>query len=704
MNTRFAIMQVPRIFFMSVWLVSTFAFAQVDKLPIKKVILLNSGVGYFQHEGMVHDNDQVELSFGVDDINDLLKSMVLQDLDGGEVSAISYAPQDPNGSRLQSFDIDLSDMPSMAVLLSRLRGERISISGIENVSGVIIGVEQQDITGPDGQVATHDYVNLVTATGLQRVNLEAIHQIKLENEKLDAELRKALEFLASARGDDKRTVSVAFRGDGMRRVRIGYVRQTPTWKTSYRLVLDDDNTALLQGWAIVENTGQADWTNVSLSLVSGNPISFVMNLYEPLFVERPGVDVVMFESVQPGVHNLATRRGRGDGDPRGQMFGGMMGGGGGFGGGRPQASAADRSMDASEGVSAAATAEATGQMFEYKIKTPVSLTRMSSAMLPIINQEIPFEQVALFNSATHAKHPLDAILLKNESDVHITRGPITVYDDGAYAGDALTLDIQPGSERLISYSLNSGIEIVERQSFTAHELQSVALDSDVLVFTSGRTRHNTYEISNDTLANKNVVIEMPIEDSWELVDGDQPDETTRNLYRFSTSVDSKANATVDVAREEVTTRRVALDSVTAQLLAELDAIPLLDDELKALIEKLTELQSQRNDTSSEVAAVQDQQRSITSEQSRIRSNLQALNDRSGALYQRYVQLLTTQEDTLEQLSKKLSELRAVQRAIEAELDKLLGPFRQKAKNSPNRAIKQQEQIPQNNQSLDDPFN
>ena len=72
-------------------------------------------------------------------------------------------------------------------------------------------------------------------------------------------------------------------------MRVGYIQEAPIWKTSYRLVLSDDAPPFLQGWAIVENTTESDWNDVSLTLVSGRPISFVMDLYQPLYVDRPEV-------------------------------------------------------------------------------------------------------------------------------------------------------------------------------------------------------------------------------------------------------------------------------------------------------------------------------------------------------------------------------------------------------------------------------
>src|SRR5437660_1961803 len=64
--------------------------ARGAQLPIAQVILYSSGVGYFQREGTVEGDARIDLSFPVADVNDLLKSMVLRDRDGGHVAAVSY--------------------------------------------------------------------------------------------------------------------------------------------------------------------------------------------------------------------------------------------------------------------------------------------------------------------------------------------------------------------------------------------------------------------------------------------------------------------------------------------------------------------------------------------------------------------------------------------------------------------------------------
>ena len=164
-------------------------------------------------------------------------------------------------------------------------------------------------------------LNLLTDDGLRSVPMDTVSRLKLVNEKLDGELKKALALLASGHATDKKAVEISFLGKGERRVRVGYIQETPIWKTTYRLVLSDEKP-LIQGWAIVENTSEEDWKDVKLSLVSGRPISFTMDLYQPLYVPRPQEELELYASLRPQVYgqDLAKKDGRirGKADLRGQ--------------------------------------------------------------------------------------------------------------------------------------------------------------------------------------------------------------------------------------------------------------------------------------------------------------------------------------------------------------------------------------------------
>ena len=172
---------------------------------------------------------------------------------------------------------------------------------VTKVSGTVVGVERRGhpVTGETAMV------NLMTAQGMKSISIYDIQEVRFQDAKTRADLEKALALLASAKDLDKKTVAVHFTGAGRRRVRVGYLQETPVWKTSYRLSLGDAKEHLLQGWAVVENTTDADWNNVTLSLVSGRPITFAMDLYTPLYVTRPEAQLELYQSLRPQTYDMA---------------------------------------------------------------------------------------------------------------------------------------------------------------------------------------------------------------------------------------------------------------------------------------------------------------------------------------------------------------------------------------------------------------
>ena len=279
------------------------------EVPVERVILFTSGVGYFEHGGRVAGDADVTLRFDTEALNDVLKSLVVEDR-GGRVAGVVYPTQAPVERTLRAFAVDLSGSPDLANVLRQVRGAEVAVTTPDGtVRGTVVAVSRQ--TRESGGAAVEvDVLSLLTDGGLVAVRLDTARQIAFADPALQAELEGALSALAEARGGDRKPVRVQFRGRGSREVRMGYVIASPVWKTSYRLVLPeagDDGT--LQGWALVENPTEADWTDVDLTLVSGRPVSFVIDLYTPRFVDRPVVAlpddaVVRPESYEAGVGRL----------------------------------------------------------------------------------------------------------------------------------------------------------------------------------------------------------------------------------------------------------------------------------------------------------------------------------------------------------------------------------------------------------------
>ncbi|MCA9115263.1 MAG: hypothetical protein KDA79_09250, partial [Planctomycetaceae bacterium] len=462
-------------------------------VSLRRVVLFSSGVGYFEQSGQVSGNSDISLKFEVDDINDLLKSLVVQDLGGGTISAVTYESRDPVTRTLQTFSVDLTENVGMAELLQQIRGAAITVAVPDEVSGKILSVEQRK-RKVDDEILEETVLNLFTDGGqLRSIPLSQVESLRLQDEKLNAEFLQALAVLASKNSNDQKTVQLAFRGEGERQVRLGYIQETPVWKTSYRLVLDDDKAPHMQGWAIVENTTESDWSDVALTLISGRPVSFRMDLYEPLYVQRPLVVPELYSSLAPKVYDQdmdgteadfrrmaepesdrmqeqlagnAARKAAGKRMRQALPAAPVQLGGGGFGGGAGM-------MDMSGSVQSLADAGDVGELFQYRIDEAVSIGRRKSAMLPIVNADVEGEKLSIYSQQTHAKHPMNGLRLKNSTDLHLMQGPVTVFDGGAYAGDARLPDLPPKSERLVSYALDLDVEVAPEPAPSTSSLMGV---------------------------------------------------------------------------------------------------------------------------------------------------------------------------------------------------------------------------------------
>src|SRR5688572_22785529 len=283
-------------------------------LPISQVILFNSGVGHFTRSGEVEGEARVDLTFPEQDINDLIKSMTLRDLSPtGRVAAVTYDSHDPIDRTLASFAINLNNSPPLANILTQARGEQVEVTLVStatqpnNLVGKIIGVEPQQVPSKDGPPVTVQVLNLWCADGIRSVKLGEVQRLRFANPVIENEVRRALETLALSHDAQKKAVSLHFAGEGKRKVEVGYVVENPIWKTSYRLVLKD-GSPYLQGWAVVENPTDEDWQKVTMALVSGRPISFKMDLYNPLYVARPTVEPELFASLRPPTYGGAMAK------------------------------------------------------------------------------------------------------------------------------------------------------------------------------------------------------------------------------------------------------------------------------------------------------------------------------------------------------------------------------------------------------------
>jgi len=653
-------------------------------LPVAQAILYSSGVGYFQREGNVEGNTRVDLTFPIQDINDLLKSMVLQDLGGGLISAVSYDSQAPIEKTLQSFAVNLTGNPGFGAVLAQARGEKVEVTQQQgnaaqpgNVTGSIIGVEKQhQQVGKDG-IVENEMLNLWCAEGMRSVKLADVQRIRFLNPVLEGEFRRALETLAQAHDTQKKAVSLSFNGDGKRDVRVSYVVENPIWKTSYRLVLSTkkDGKPMLQGWAIVDNSSEEDWKDVRMALVSGRPISFQMDLYQPLYVPRPVVEPELFASLRPPTYNGAMDK------PVALAAAPMApGGGGGFGGGRElkqleKADALGRleeqrragafadgvrkrlggEMELTKGVASSATAGELGDFFQYVIDHPVTLPRQKSAMLPIVQKEVEAARVSIYNEQTQAKHPLLGLRFNNTTGMHLMQGPITVFEGSSYAGDARILDITPKDERLISYAIDLGTEVEPVAKRQPDRLTKVKLNKGILYQTTRVREEKTYNLKNRSEHDRTVLIEHPFRADFSLVSKDKPAERARDVYRFEVKLPAGQTASREIVEEKDVNTTVALSNSDDQTMRYFISQPIVSDKVKQALGQAVELKSKLSATQREIQQQERQLKVIVDDQARLRANLKEMPPTAEA-YKRYLKKFDDQETQIEDFQKKIKVL------------------------------------------------
>jgi hypothetical protein len=664
-----------------------------SSLPLKRIVLFNSGVGFFEHRGEVTGDATVDLKFKVDDVNDLLKSLVPQDLGGGQASTVTYGSKDPITKTLKTFAIDLTEEPTIAELLNQVRGEAVAVEAAKPIQGRILGVEKRKRATADDKIVEEEFLNLVTDDGLKSVPLASLQSIRLLNEDLDAELQQALLLLASDRSNDKKNVSLRFTGEGKRPVRVSYIQEAAVWKTSYRLVLDDEKQPLLQGWAIVENTTEEDWRDVQLTLVSGRPISFVMNLYDPLYVPRPMVEPELFASLRPqrygqdmaGAEREFAEAGKKLQEKQSEMLArkampkasaapaptSNMGAAAGAGGARVPGlrlrytGEEDRSL--AEGMQSAAEASNLGELFQYEIDAPVKLPRQQSAMLPIVAETVKGEKVSIFNAAVHPKHPLNGLRLTNSTKLHLMQGPITVFDAGSYAGDAQIEDLPAGSERLISYAVDLDTEVVQRVEGKPNQIVALKIVRGVLEVTNRFERETSFTVKNSGRKEAKVLVEYPLDPSWKLTAPEKPSEKTRDRYRFAVAAPVGKPVELKVAEEQLNYMSLGLTNIDDGSLLVYLRSKVISDDVRKAVEEVRSRNAALQELRTKHANVEQQIRVIGEEQSRIRQNMSSLRDPNSELHQRYVKKFGEQEDAIEKLRIESLEL---QQQIDAKTKEL----------------------------------
>lgn len=786
-----------------VWLLACSASAQTASspsrddagcIPVKRVVLYKNGVGFFEHVGTVRGNESVSVAFTSGQLNDVLKSLTVLDLNGGRIAGVSYGSSEPSSRQLDQLHLPVGDKPSLSDFLGGLRGAKLEVrSGPNVITGRLLSVERKTrVAG--GTTLEVDYVSLVTDAGeLRTTELSPAYSVRLLDRDLASKVGRYLDIESAARDADVRRMVVSTEGAGERSLYLSYISEVPVWKSTYRIVLDTKRgaEALLQGWAVVDNTVGEDWNNVELSLVAGAPQSFIQNLSQPYYAHRPvapipetvstspqtfeatlipgnaqlsgivtdpsgatipnatvkafdtnnamvgqattnaagiyefaqlpdgsvrleieapgfnrsvvnGVAIgngrrlqqdarlqvgnaastvqvnASADSVQTSANTIASARmgnarvlgsgarlGAGAGSGSGNGYG--AGSGGGMGGG------AYRIGDALNQWNSAALSQELGDLFEYKLKSPITIPKNRSALVPIAQSPITTEKVSLWNEQAKLLRPQRALWLTNSTGLTLDGGSVSVLEDETFAGEGVFDPIRPGERPLVSYANDLAVTVSSKIGSEREQVSRVVIDHGMMTQHNELREKKTYTFRNSDTSQRTLIVEHPVRQGYELRGNTRPDETTADWYRFRLKLDSKETAAlvVEEARDEQATYALTnLDNAQLEIFLKQRSVgSAIEDAMhKVLARKdaIDVLKEQKSTADNETQTIFD-------DQQRLRENMKALKGtpEEKALVQRYTAQLDRQETRLAELQKQSGNLDNQIDSAEADLNRFI---------------------------------
>ncbi|MFC2036969.1 hypothetical protein ACFLYD_03220 [Chloroflexota bacterium] len=635
----------------------------MTNLPVTHMTLYKHGVGFFERRARL-GGEEVELSFRVEEMNDILKSLTAIDWGGGQVLGIDYATPQSREERLAGCSIHLGDARSLRDLLTGLRGRRVrlALDQGEEVAGTLLGLDEV----AERQPLSTSLVSLLLdeSDQVQTTGLGRVQGVEILDERGATDLRFFLQTALTQ--DEYRQVAIRLTA-GEHDLSVSYIAPAPTWRVSYRLVTaggeKGDRNALLLGWGIFDNRLEEDLEGISLSLVAGMPISFVYDLYTPFTPERPVVKeearvaagpVEFAEPLADVERAYAAMR-----EPA--TLGAAM-----------QAVPRARkgiSRDAlKEAAPVKTTGQALGELFQYAIDTPVTVRRGHSAMVPIVSSELGYRKDLLYNGTKMATHPVATLRLENDTGLTLERGPVTVIEAGEYVGEAVLPFTVAAGEVVVPYAVELGIRVQEERG-TSRQIRGLHVRASYLQIEEWDVRWHQYQLNNSTGEAITVLIEHPRSADYELFDTAKPKEKTDESLRFEATVPAKSETQFRVQERRLVSRREELRRQSYRGLQRYLRRGLIDQHTHAQVAELLQLWEQIASIEKALKEGKEERQELFKAQQQIQGNMGALSatGKEGALRARYVDQLEASEDQLKVLARRESERKVEIERLEQEI-------------------------------------
>ena len=680
----------------------------MSKLNVKKVIIHRSGISYFILEGLMKGSDTFELEFKIDEMDDVLKSLfVLDTSEKGYISSISYDAALETSQLLKSIMLNIPDRGSLSSLITQIKGAdvKLIIAGGKTIVGTIIGIEEIEKINKNEKTVEKLLILLQENDEISKFNFSDFKSFNILNEDIKKDLKFFLDTVISGKKKDAKKIKINCESGGddevERIVFVYYIRESPIWKTSYRLIMSKEQAqeekCLLSGWSLIENTTNQDWEDVELSLVAGMPVSFKYEFYRPIFIQRPVIRPPRVLSVKPteieeglksedyGEYEMDAL----EAAPREMMKKAKMGRRGmpppapaavaGFGGRMTSIMSDDALLEKIKSQTKVQTKDL-GELFEYNISNPVTIKRKQSALVPILTEVIKARRVLLYNKNEYGKNPYACLEITNNTKLTLERGPVTIIYDDNLAGEAIVPFLNKEDTRLLNYAVEQAVLITHETKTESLSVHKVTIGSGYSYEYYYTNMMTTYKIQNKTSEAKELYLDHPKTHGYKFIEKPVDPEETPNYWRFKITLKPKDAITFKLKeqREDYSSnylRNWSRDDIFKRVgfyVKQKFINEKLENQLKEIAESIQDLNQKKQNKSKLV----EERNQMSDEQSRLRENISVLGEdtQSIALKERYIKKFNDQETRFEKISvetKKLTqEIDSLNKKIETKMNKL----------------------------------
>ncbi|QEI08025.1 DUF4139 domain-containing protein [Pigmentiphaga aceris] len=644
--------------------------APVTTNRIESLTLSSGGVAEIHRRAQVDGKGIVRIDVPLAQVDDILKSLVIRDA-GGQVGGLILDGLSPVEETFGRLPFRPEDMGSLPALAAALQGVKIRVSsGGRTIEGMSLGVSNQAVT--EGPITRNEqWVSVMTDTGqAQTLRMGADATLDILDAAMRDKLQQAAEVSGRGRTDTVRSIAIELSGKGERAVDIDYVVAAPVWKTAYRLMTTDQNTARLQAWAVLENASGEDWNGVTVTLSSGAPVMFSQALLERHWNTRQQLAVSASTATPGRLDNTAqtdaVRAEMAESAPAKRASSARA-----FA--APPPPPAPAPMMASAPISAPAgdTISQEGQTSaSYRLPTPVTLQAGRTLSIPFIDAELPSERLSVFQPERRSVHPIAAVLMKNNTKSSLPPGILTVYhaQDG-HVGDAQMPALPAGEERMASFAEDRKVTVTT-ESKPQEQITQVVLADGVLRATRLTRLATTYAIKGAADAPRTVLVEHQRRNGWTFT-SDALTGATPSHHRLRTTVAAGGTAKIEAVAERSDVQQMTLLDADANALFRWSG-NAADPKTAAQLKELAERRARLTQADAELEALGTEQEEAVANQGRIRENLSAVPADS-SLGQRYTKALGEEEDRIAEIGKRrqqaLSKVQTLRKELTAALTK-----------------------------------